>query len=108
VKISCCNYLSNLRIHIVFAFILQAYFFDEYQMDGVNKEHNEIFLEITLENLCRALKSAQNAKSLKIKLTKKQTACLTVEIELVSVNLKYCRYTLKLLFNISVFSVQHK
>nr|CAB3254972.1 checkpoint protein HUS1-like [Phallusia mammillata] len=63
----------------------QANFFDEYQMDGASKEHNEIYLEIVAENICRALKSAQNAKSLKIKLTKKQTPCLTFEVELPSI-----------------------
>nr|XP_002130439.1 checkpoint protein HUS1-like isoform X2 [Ciona intestinalis] len=65
----------------------QANFFDEYRMDGVNEyELNEIYLEIVAENLCRAIKSANNAKSLKIKLTKKQVPCLTVEIELPSLS----------------------
>uniref|UniRef100_H2YEP2 Checkpoint protein n=1 Tax=Ciona savignyi TaxID=51511 RepID=H2YEP2_CIOSA len=64
----------------------QANFFDEYQMDGVNAENNEIYLELVAENLCRALKTANNAKSLKIKLTKKQSPCLTVEIELPSLS----------------------
>ncbi|XP_076819569.1 checkpoint protein HUS1-like [Clavelina lepadiformis] len=64
----------------------QANFFDEYQMDGVSSEHNEIYMEIIAENIVRALKSAHNAKSMKIKLTKKQTPCLTVEIELPSLN----------------------
>lgn len=64
--------------------IKQENFFDEYQMDGVNKEFNEIYLEYVTENLSRALKSAQSAKSLKIKLTKKQSPCLTLEIELPS------------------------
>ena len=63
---------------------MQANFFDEYQMDGVNDEYNEIYLEVTTENIVRSLKSAQSAKSMKIKLTKKDTPCLTFEIELVS------------------------
>ena len=45
-------------------------------------------MELIAENIVRALKSAHNAKSMKIKLTKKQTPCLTVEIELVSLRTK--------------------
>lgn len=63
---------------------LQENFFDEYQMGGVDAQRNDIYLEIIAENFNRALKTAQNAKSLKIKLTKKQNPCLTVEVELVS------------------------
>lgn len=61
----------------------QANFFDEYQMEGVSSEFNEICLEVTPENLSRALKTIQNAKSVKIKLTKKHCPCLTVAAELV-------------------------
>lgn len=64
--------------------IKQENFFDEYQMDGVNKEFNEIYVELVAENLSRALKTAQNAKSLRVKLTKKETPCLTLEVELPS------------------------
>lgn len=54
-------------------------------MEGVNKEEaNEIYLELVPENLARSLKNViQLAKSVKIKLTKKHTPCLTLEIELV-------------------------
>ena len=52
-------------------------------MDGVSEEHNEILLELIPENLLRPLKSSQNAKSVKLKLTKKHTPCLTFEVELV-------------------------
>jgi len=45
---------------------------------------NEIYLETVPENSVRCLRSAQNAKSVKIKLTKKHTPCLTFEVELVS------------------------
>lgn len=62
---------------------LQANFFDEYQMEGVSSEDNEICLEVTPENLSRALKTVQNAKSVKVKLTKKHCPCLTVAAELV-------------------------
>ncbi|XP_070535668.1 checkpoint protein HUS1-like [Ptychodera flava] len=64
--------------------LVQANFFDEYNMDGVSATDNEIFLDVTLDNVVRALKSAQSAKSLKIKLTKKHTPCLTFDIELPS------------------------
>uniref|UniRef100_A0A8C8R567 Checkpoint protein n=1 Tax=Pelusios castaneus TaxID=367368 RepID=A0A8C8R567_9SAUR len=60
----------------------QGNFFDEFQMEGVAAEHNEIYLEMTPENLSRALKTAQNAKTVKIKLTNKHGPCLTVAVEL--------------------------
>ena len=66
--------------------VYQSHFFNEYAMDGVSEEHNEIFLELHPENLVKSLKAAQNAKSVKLKLTKKHTACLTLEVELVSVS----------------------
>uniref|UniRef100_A0A3Q1HMG9 Checkpoint protein n=1 Tax=Acanthochromis polyacanthus TaxID=80966 RepID=A0A3Q1HMG9_9TELE len=61
---------------------LQANFFDEYQMEGVSPEDNEICLEVTPENLSRALKTVQTAKSVKVKLTKKHCPCLTIAAEL--------------------------
>lgn len=63
---------------------LQANFFDEYQMEGVSSEDNEICLEVTPENISRALKTVQNAKAVKVKLTKKHCPCLTIIAELVS------------------------
>ncbi|XP_075905272.1 checkpoint protein HUS1 isoform X1 [Nelusetta ayraudi] len=60
----------------------QANFFDEYQMEGVNPENNEICLEVTVENLARSLKTIQAAKSVKVKLTKKHCPCLTIAAEL--------------------------
>lgn len=62
---------------------LQANVFDEYQMEGVSSEDNEICLEVTPENLSRALKTVQNAKAVKVKLTKKHCPCLTIAAELV-------------------------
>ncbi|XP_037389956.1 checkpoint protein HUS1 isoform X5 [Pygocentrus nattereri] len=67
--------------------LLQVNFFDEYQLEGVSSEANEICLEVAPENLSRALKTAQNAKSVKIKLTKKHCPCLTLAAELVSIYL---------------------
>ncbi|KAM9076833.1 checkpoint protein HUS1 isoform 6-T6 [Megaptera novaeangliae] len=64
----------------------QENFFSEFQMEGVSAENNAIYLELTSENLSRALKTAQNARALKIKLTNKHFPCLTVSIELLSVS----------------------
>ncbi|XP_037389954.1 checkpoint protein HUS1 isoform X1 [Pygocentrus nattereri] len=66
--------------------LLQVNFFDEYQLEGVSSEANEICLEVAPENLSRALKTAQNAKSVKIKLTKKHCPCLTLAAELPSLS----------------------
>ncbi|KAB0379892.1 hypothetical protein FD755_007676 [Muntiacus reevesi] len=64
----------------------QENFFSEFQMEGVSTENNEIYLELTPENLSRALKTAQNARALKIKLTNKHFPCLTICIELLSMS----------------------
>lgn len=68
----------------LWADIPQDTIFQEYNMQGVSAEFNEIYLEVVIEHLVRALKSSQAAKSLKIKLAKKQTPCLSLEIELPS------------------------
>lgn len=60
----------------------QVNFFDEYQMEGVSVEDNEICLEVAPENLSRALRTVQNAKALKIKLTKKHWPCLSLSADL--------------------------
>ncbi|XP_069870646.1 checkpoint protein HUS1 isoform X3 [Dipodomys merriami] len=60
----------------------QENFFSEFQMEGVSADNNEIYLELTSENLSRALKTVQNARTLKIKLTNKYFPCLTVSVEL--------------------------
>lgn len=62
--------------------LAQANFFDEYQMEGVTEEDNEICLEVTPENLSRALKTVQNAKAVKLKLTKKHCPCLSMAADL--------------------------
>ncbi|XP_074686518.1 checkpoint protein HUS1 isoform X3 [Strix aluco] len=67
--------------------LCQGNFFDEFQMEGVAAEHNEIYLELVPENLARALKTAQSAKAVKIKLTNKHCPCLRVAVELVSIYL---------------------
>ncbi|KAK5877700.1 hypothetical protein CesoFtcFv8_025181 [Champsocephalus esox] len=60
----------------------QENFFDEFQMEGVSPEDNEICLEVTPENLSRALKTVQNARAVKLKLTSKHCPCLTIAAEL--------------------------
>lgn len=67
-----------------FFHVFQEHFFDEYAMEGVSAEDNEIYLEFVPENLVKALKTAQMAKWVKIKLTKKHAPCITVEVDLVS------------------------
>ncbi|XP_056155540.1 checkpoint protein HUS1 [Lampris incognitus] len=62
--------------------LAQAKFFDEYQLVGLSAEANEVCLEVTPENLSRALKTAQTARAVKVKLTKKHCPCLTIIAEL--------------------------
>ena len=57
----------------------QSNIFDEYRIEGKD-ERNEIYLEVNIELLSRALKTGLNAQLVKIKLTKNRGACLTVEI----------------------------
>ncbi|XP_061432795.1 checkpoint protein HUS1 isoform X2 [Lethenteron reissneri] len=61
----------------------QANFFDKYQMDGVSAEHNEIYLDVAPESVSRALRTAQAAKTVKMKLTRKHCPCLTLAVELI-------------------------
>uniref|UniRef100_A0AAY4BQI0 Checkpoint protein n=1 Tax=Denticeps clupeoides TaxID=299321 RepID=A0AAY4BQI0_9TELE len=67
-------------------FCVSVNFFDEYQMEGLSPEANEICLEVAPENISRALKTAQNAKAVKVKLTKKHCPCLTLSAELPSLS----------------------
>ena len=57
-------------------------------MEGVSEDSNEIYLEFSPENLVKALKTAQSAKWVKVKLTKKHSPCLTVEVDLVCSDLE--------------------
>ncbi|XP_017724040.1 PREDICTED: checkpoint protein HUS1 isoform X2 [Rhinopithecus bieti] len=81
-----CDKLANGGVSM-WCELEQENFFNEFQMEGVSAENNEIYLELTSENLSRALKTAQNARALKIKLTNKHFPCLTVSVELVSIYL---------------------
>nr|CAG4652399.1 EOG090X0TJE [Triops cancriformis] len=63
-------------------------------MEGVSQDFNEIYLEFPPEQMSRnlaALKSNTSAKFVKMKLTKKQTPCLTFEIEQSSLS-SVCRF----------------
>ncbi|XP_012863035.2 checkpoint protein HUS1-like, partial [Echinops telfairi] len=61
-------------------------FFNEFQMEGISEENNEIYIELTPENLSRALKTAQNARALKVKLTNQHFPCLMISVELLSIS----------------------
>ena len=60
-------------------------FFDDYVMDGLSALANEIYIEIMFEELVRALKPAQTARLLKLRLIKKHNnPCLSIDTEVVS------------------------
>ncbi|XP_008195631.2 checkpoint protein HUS1 isoform X2 [Tribolium castaneum] len=62
-----------------------SFYFREYNLVGVTEEHNEIYLEFSTALLARSLSILkQNVKSLKIKLTNKDSPCLTLEMEMAS------------------------
>ena len=85
---SYCQFTLNPDVNAPMVYfcplLFQDHFFNEFAMDGLSAENDEIFLEIIPDNLLRSLKTAQNAKSVKIKLTKKHCPCLTFQVELVS------------------------
>jgi len=65
----------------------EVHFFSEFNMEGLSAVDNEIYLEFLADNVTKtlsALKVSTNAKSVKIKLTKKLSPCLTFEIDLPS------------------------
>jgi len=59
--------------------------FDLYICEGKSAEENFILLELQPDSLQKALKSSQHVKNVRLKLTKKQTPCLTLELDLPSV-----------------------
>ncbi|CAH0550478.1 unnamed protein product [Brassicogethes aeneus] len=62
-----------------------GFYFNEYNVVGVSDQHNEIYLELSTTLLSRSLSILkQDCKSLKIKLTNKDSPCLTLDMELVS------------------------
>ena len=61
----------------------QSSFFDEYRIEGKD-DTGAILMSISPENLAKSLLNTMCASSVKVKLAKKQTACLSVEIALPS------------------------
>ena len=60
-------------------------FFDDYIMDGLSALANEIYIELMFEEFLRALKPAQAARLLKLRLIKKHNSpYLSVDTEVVS------------------------
>lgn len=57
-------------------------YFSEYVMDGVDKEHNQIYLAVVAAHMVRALSYVRNnaVDYLKFKLVKTDRACLAVEL----------------------------
>ncbi|VVC98324.1 checkpoint protein HUS1 [Leptidea sinapis] len=76
---------------ILWCEVPQALFFSEYQIVGVDDEHKDIYLGIISANLSKSLVTLKTAKSLKMKLTKKQCPCLTLEIDLPSITMQQSR-----------------
>jgi HUS1 checkpoint protein len=62
--------------------------FDVSVLEGRTADENFIFVELQPESLLRALKSATNVKTLRLKLTKRQTPCFTVELDMHSISSK--------------------
>jgi len=68
----------------------QESYFNEYNIEGVSAEQNEIFLEFVPDKLAKTLTGLKSGptKSLKMKLTKKNSVpCLTFEVELPALSL---------------------
>ena len=59
--------------------VVQSSFFDEYRIEGKDNT-GMIVMNLSPDNLAKALSNAANATSVKIKLAKKQAACLSIEI----------------------------
>ncbi|XP_026748563.1 checkpoint protein HUS1 [Galleria mellonella] len=69
---------------ILWCEIPHSIFFSEYQMVGLDEQHKDIYLGFNSGNLARSLITLKSAKTLKMKLTKKQGPCLTLDIEVPS------------------------
>lgn len=76
---------SGPRRPLVWCELPVNFYFKEYNIIGVNEQYNEIYLEFSTGLLARSLSLLkQTVKSFKIKLTNKQTPCLTLEMELMA------------------------
>jgi HUS1 checkpoint protein len=68
--------------------------FEFYVCEGKSPDENFILLEVQPESLLRALKSSTNIKMVRIKLTKRQSPCITVELDLYSITSKISSRTI--------------
>ncbi|KAJ8924418.1 hypothetical protein NQ315_007214 [Exocentrus adspersus] len=74
---------SGPRRPLVWCELPVNFYFKEYNFVGVTEQHNEIYIEFSTVLFARSLGILkQDVKSFKIKLTNKDSPCLTVEIEL--------------------------
>ena len=64
------------------------FLFDFYVCEGKSAEENFILLEIQPEVILQAFKSSSNIKMIRVKLTKRQTPCMTIELDLHSLTTK--------------------
>nr|CAI5830874.1 unnamed protein product [Callosobruchus analis] len=96
---------SGPRRPLVWCELPINFYFKEYNVVGVNQQFNEIFLEFSTALLARSLSVLkQNVKSCKIKLTDKEAPCLTIETELVTIqmpNLKFLKNIVDKMRNMS-------
>lgn len=84
-----CFIVTYDQMPTVRAEISQSHYFTEYTMNGVSEEQNEIYLDLDAVMFARSVGSLRMiAKSVKIKLTNKRQPCLTIEIELPSLNVE--------------------
>jgi len=83
---TCCLRLTADKIYFIlnntlWCEINQSNFFDEYKLEGKD-DTGQILMNISPDNLSKALRNCANATTVKIKLSKKQVACISVEIAL--------------------------
>lgn len=76
---------SGPRKPLVWCELPVTFYFSDYTIVGVSETHNEIFLELSTVLLSRSLSVIkQNSDCLKLKLTNKESPCLTLEMDLKS------------------------
>ncbi|CAH1163589.1 unnamed protein product [Phaedon cochleariae] len=76
---------SGPRRPLVWCELPVNFYFKEYHLAGVSDEYNEIYLEVSTVLLARSLAMLkQTVKSFKIKLTNKDSPCITIEMELMA------------------------
>lgn len=85
-------YFSNAgaavnSVPLVWAIVGTANFFEQFSMGGVDEQFDEIWLTFSPEQLSNALNIFKySIKSIKMKLTKKQFPCLSIDVEVVGQN----------------------